>query len=57
MHEIETMPKDLGHYFAEYSLGETFKEVSTSIAKYLWLYDYYAINGGFDYVDHMLSIL
>lgn len=53
LHELDAMTKDWGHCLVEISFGETLEEIATCITKYFWFYDYYAWDGGGDYVDHM----
>ena len=55
LNEVDCMTKNGRHLLIKLSPGEAFKEVSSFIAKDLWLYDQYAINSGF-YYFHILFV-
>ena len=52
LYELDAMTKDWGDCFVEVTFGEALEEVAAGVAEYFWFNNYYAVNGGFDYVDH-----
>lgn len=50
------MANNRSYILVKLSLGEIFEEITTRVFKYVWLNNYNAINGGFNYFHYFSPI-